>query len=427
MLNEFLKIAVFIQNSIIHVWPYLLISVPLAVVVRMSGASKHIGKVFNKRPFLSILLATLIGAFSPFCSCSVIPIIASLLIGGVPLAPVMSFWLASPSMDPEIFFLSVSVLGWQLAVWRLASAFGMSFFSGLITHYLVKKGWIKEDATLKAHSYSPIKRDRLRIKERLVWLKEKYLSLEKHLVFETSVNSAADNCSCTRNNNIFYNYDFCDTDQSMRRRENESDIKQCGCAESDDPIMLTIKKDVNSCCNLDAIKYECKNQNNQCSSAYKSGTNKDKLVNNCCTTLLNTSKNNFYSKLVKETFSATFMVVKFMILAYFLEALIVLYVPGQFITMILGQNHILSIIMASLIGIPVYTSSMPALALVAGLISKGMIPAAGLSFLISGPTTTIPAMAAVWNLANRKVFFLYVGFTLAFAIISGLLLYAVSI
>jgi uncharacterized membrane protein YraQ (UPF0718 family) len=70
---------------------------------------------------------------------------------------------------------------------------------------------------------------------------------------------------------------------------------------------------------------------------------------------------------------------------------------------------------------------MPALALVAGLISKGMAPAAGLAFLISGPTTTIPAMAAVWNLASKKVFALYIGFTLAFAVISGLLFYFAGI
>jgi uncharacterized protein len=405
MLEEILKVAIFIQNSIIHVWPYLLISVPLAVVVRMSGASKYIGKVFNKKPLLSILLATIIGAFSPFCSCSVIPIIASLLIGGVPLAPVMSFWLASPSMDPEIFFLSVSVLGWQLAVWRLASAFGMSFFSGLITHYLVKKGWIKEDATLKAHSYSPAKSNRLTIKESFVWLKDKYLFIEKRLAFAGNVNPVADKCSCNANEKLFYNYESCDALETNR----------CACSGSEVTVTLNqalIKKDVNSCCNLNPVKYESKNTKGQCCA----GTPSD-----------NTNKKSFYNKLLKETFSATSMVLKFMILAYFLEALIVLYVPGQFITMILGQNHILSIIMASLIGIPIYTSSMPALALVAGLMSKGMIPAAGLSFLISGPTTTIPAMAAVWNLANRKVFFLYVGFTLAFAVISGLLLYVTSL
>jgi uncharacterized membrane protein YraQ (UPF0718 family) len=33
----------------------------------------------------------------------------------------MSFWIASPSNDPEAFLLSVAAIGWELAVWRLVS------------------------------------------------------------------------------------------------------------------------------------------------------------------------------------------------------------------------------------------------------------------------------------------------------------------
>lgn len=61
-------------------------------------------------------------------------------LGGMPLAPVMSFWIASPSMDPEIFFLSTASIGWELSVWRLAATFAISLSAGYITHILVLKG-----------------------------------------------------------------------------------------------------------------------------------------------------------------------------------------------------------------------------------------------------------------------------------------------
>lgn len=371
MLIEILKIAEFIWQSIIHVWPYLLISVPAAVAVRMSGASKYIVKVFNRSPFVSIFLSTILGAFSPFCSCSVIPVIASLLIGGVPIAPVMSFWLASPSMDPEMFFLSVSVLGWKMAVWRISSAFAMSFISGLITHFLVKKKWITEEATLKAHTYSPVKSSLEPVKQYFAAVKQKYFTFENSLAFaDSATTTAAGSCGCGSNGE-------CGTKDSSFKAESGTS-GGCGCASGESSVST-----------------------------------------------LRTPENSFLKRLSSETLSAASMVVKFMILAYFLEALIVLYVPDRFITSLLGGSNIVSIIIAAVTGIPVYTSTMPALALVGGLISKGMTPAAGLAFLISGPTTTIPAMAAVWNLANRKVFFLYVGFTLSFAVLSGLLYYMV--
>ena len=142
MLEPVLKISQFIAEAFLHIWPYVVITIPLAVAVQMSGASKYIKHAFEARPLTAIVLATVLGAFSPFCSCGVIPVIASLLISGVPLAPVMSFWIASPSMDPEIFFLSVGMIGWELAVWRLAATLVLSLGAGFITHLLMQNGWL---------------------------------------------------------------------------------------------------------------------------------------------------------------------------------------------------------------------------------------------------------------------------------------------
>src|SRR4030042_4301621 len=132
-MEQILKISEFIIKSFIHIWPYLLITIPMAVVVNLSGASTYINKALNRNPLVSIILATAVGAISPFCSCSVIPVIASLLIGGVPLAPVMSFWIASPSMDPEVFLLSAAAVGWEMSAWRLAATFIISLLGGYIT------------------------------------------------------------------------------------------------------------------------------------------------------------------------------------------------------------------------------------------------------------------------------------------------------
>jgi uncharacterized membrane protein YraQ (UPF0718 family) len=48
-----------------------------------------------------------------------------------------------------------------------------------------------------------------------------------------------------------------------------------------------------------------------------------------------------------------------------------------------------------------------------------MHPAAALAFLIAGPTTTLPAMAAVWGLVTRRVFLLYALLALIGAITIG--------
>jgi uncharacterized membrane protein YraQ (UPF0718 family) len=127
----------------------------------------------------------------------------------------------------------------------------------------------------------------------------------------------------------------------------------------------------------------------------------------------------FWRRLLGETWSATLMVVKFMALAFFIEALITLYIPSGWIAGLLGQQNPWAIVVAALFGVPAYTSNLTALPMVSGLLAQGMNPAAALAFLISGPTTTLPAMSAVWGLASRWVFALYVSFSLVGAVALG--------
>jgi uncharacterized membrane protein YraQ (UPF0718 family) len=57
--------------------------------------------------------------------------------------------------------------------------------------------------------------------------------------------------------------------------------------------------------------------------------------------------------------------------------------------------------------------------MISGLLNQGMAPAAALAFLIAGPTTTLPAMAAVWGLVSRRIFALYLLFILVGAVVLG--------
>jgi hypothetical protein len=127
----------------------------------------------------------------------------------------------------------------------------------------------------------------------------------------------------------------------------------------------------------------------------------------------------FGKRLVAETWKALFMTTKFMALAFLINALIIFCVPKDLFNGILANDGPFSILIAALIGIPVYTSNMTALPLVSGLMAVGMNPGAALAFLITGPVTTLPAMSAVWGLVSRKVFLLYVLFPFAGAIIFG--------
>ena len=106
----------FVAGALIGIAPFLLLAVAIAAFAAASGADRLIARAFSGSPGRTIVLAAVVGALSPFCSCGVIPLIAAMLRAGVPLAPVMAFWLASPIMDPEMFVLTAAGVGLGFAV-----------------------------------------------------------------------------------------------------------------------------------------------------------------------------------------------------------------------------------------------------------------------------------------------------------------------
>lgn len=131
----------FTLNSLWEVAPFLLLSIGIAAYAAASGADNLIAKAFQGKLAVMIPVAAVFGAFSPFCSCGVIPLIAALLSMGVPVAAVMAFWLASPLMDPSMFVLTVGTLGLPFAIFKTAATVGIGLLGGFGTLALMRSGW----------------------------------------------------------------------------------------------------------------------------------------------------------------------------------------------------------------------------------------------------------------------------------------------
>ena len=132
--------VVFTLGNLASVAPFLLASVVFTAGAQASGADALIARAFSGRVLTMIVLAALIGGLSPFCSCGVIPLIAALLAIGVPLAPVMAFWLASPVIDPAMFVMTAGFLGLGFAIAKTTIAVGLGLFGGFAIVGLKRAG-----------------------------------------------------------------------------------------------------------------------------------------------------------------------------------------------------------------------------------------------------------------------------------------------
>ncbi len=113
--------------------PIILFAITAVAYVKATGAENLIAKAFTGNPVRMIIMAALLGGLSPFCSCEVIPFIAALLAVGAPLAAVMAFWLASPLMDPAMFFVTSGELGLAFAIGKTVAAVGLGMLGGFAT------------------------------------------------------------------------------------------------------------------------------------------------------------------------------------------------------------------------------------------------------------------------------------------------------
>lgn len=128
----------------------------------------------------------------------------------------------------------------------------------------------------------------------------------------------------------------------------------------------------------------------------------------------------------RETFrtelsaNALFLV-KWLAVAYVLEALLVTYIPADLIARAVGGPGLIPIVVSAIVGVPAYLNSYVAPPLLAGLIEQGMSAGAAMAFMIAGAVSSVPAMAAVWSLVKHGVFATYIILGLIGAILSGMI------
>ncbi len=103
--------------------------------------------MFEKRsPVGAYVGGAALGAITPFCSCSGIPVLAGLLRSGAPFGPTMAFLFASPLLDPVVLGLLAFVIGLKGAALYAVVTFGASIGMGVLLARLGLESDVKEVA-----------------------------------------------------------------------------------------------------------------------------------------------------------------------------------------------------------------------------------------------------------------------------------------
>ncbi len=135
------QMAEFVIVGLLVVAPIVVPGIVLAGWIMASGAGSHIARLFEGNLVYSIVAASAFGAITPVCGVTVLPLMAGLLAAGVPLAPVMAFWLSSPITDPAMLATTAATLGTAFAIGKTIAAFGLGLWGGAVTSLFSRSDW----------------------------------------------------------------------------------------------------------------------------------------------------------------------------------------------------------------------------------------------------------------------------------------------
>jgi uncharacterized membrane protein YraQ (UPF0718 family) len=133
------------------------ILVLLAGVIYLMGLLRALLKPEKVREFIrnrgnlqSRFMAVGLGAVTPFCSCSSIPLFIGFVEAGIPLGVTLSFLIASPMINEVAVVVLASVIGWKFTVLYVLTGLTVALIGGFVLERFKPERWV-EDYVWKIH------------------------------------------------------------------------------------------------------------------------------------------------------------------------------------------------------------------------------------------------------------------------------------
>lgn len=99
--------------------------------------------LLDRRLATGLVLAVALGAVTPFCSCSSVPLFIGLVAAGVPLSITLTFLLASPLISETGIILMGGTFGWGIAALWVAAGSTLALAAGLLLSRFDLDRWVE--------------------------------------------------------------------------------------------------------------------------------------------------------------------------------------------------------------------------------------------------------------------------------------------
>lgn len=97
----------------------------------------------GRRLLAGNVAAAVIGIFTPFCSCSAVPLFIGFLKGGVPLGVTFSYLISAPMVNEVALALLWGLFGWRVALLYIGFGVALAVAGGIVIGLLRLEKWVE--------------------------------------------------------------------------------------------------------------------------------------------------------------------------------------------------------------------------------------------------------------------------------------------
>ena len=144
-----------VWSSLMHNWPYLAMSVVIAVLLKLYVNAEQVATFLHRYRGASVVAATAAAVATPLCSCGTTAVILGMMASQMPWAPIVAFMVASPLTSPEGLVYSAGLFGWPFALAFYLASIVLGLIGGLVAAVLESRGWLANQIRIAAPAPAP--------------------------------------------------------------------------------------------------------------------------------------------------------------------------------------------------------------------------------------------------------------------------------
>ena len=364
MAREAANMFAFLATELIIL--FLVISYLVGVLQEFITPEK-IQSILSSRNGKGYVIAALLGAITPFCSCSTIPFLKGLLRARAGFGPMMVFLFSSPLLNPVIIGLFVVTFGIKVALFYFTVALVVAVTAGFV---LEKLGF------------------------------ERYVRPEAYEAAETS--SCGTSCGDAKNS-------------AAEQKSAVEPVKACGVAAQSAPVLAM---EVSGC--GAATISEAATSTSSCGTSSSCGTESANAENTGSAGQIAKVESR-WMRIWRSTWKDFKQVLPYLLLGITLGSFIYGFIPTELIAKYAGEGMWYAIPVAAIIGIPLYIRAEAVIPLSAALVQKGMALGSVMALIIGSAGASLTEVILLKSIFKNEMIAAFLAVILGMAIGAGYL------